>query len=50
MIGLTGFDFWWDARIFNYKKINLNIHIKNDKSPSCTSSNPINPDSDKNKK
>jgi hypothetical protein len=31
-------------------KINPNIYIKNDKLPSCTSSNPINPDSDKNKK
>jgi hypothetical protein len=28
------------------RKANLNIHIKNDKLPSCTSSNPGYPDSD----
>jgi hypothetical protein len=44
--GLTGFDFWWDAGIFNDRKIHLNIPIKNDKLPFCTSSNPGHPDSD----
>jgi len=34
------------TRIFNDKKTNLNIHIKNDKLPSCKSSNPGHPDSD----
>jgi hypothetical protein len=35
------------TRILNDKKINLNIHRKNNKPPSCTSSNPGYPDSDK---